>query len=125
MDFLFYVTLWQKYIIALKKGYIDPLPQPGDRFQDFYEVPYHNAVYVIQMDAAFRTKGVTKILGVTPTSAPLPEYLGKRGSSTHKEINYTFKMIDMFQNLIYSDNDLASSELMNEFARSIGGNNVH
>ena len=118
LDYLIYNNLWYTYIKRLKEGYIPPPAGMQLKTDYYYEVPYHNAVWVLYMNSKMQIKTIIKLLGVTPVSNPIKTYLGKRGNTELTSINYNFKSIDYRAQVYYSESDVASSSFFHEFVDS-------
>jgi len=115
-DIMTYHDLWLKYMKHLRKGSFKAPESHNLKYH--YEVPYHNAVFVLIFDPMMNIKMVSKIMGVTPISLPLKDYVGTREKPEIIKPSINYKSVDMYYDIFHKNNGIYQSEVFEEFVNA-------
>ena len=113
-----YYEHWHKIIELYKKGLIKADSANSSRINNlkyFYEVPYLNNIWVLNLNINLDITALFLLPGVKPISLPLKQYLGNRSQTKlttyniqHKLTNKVlFKFYDGFNDFIKDDGTLS------------------
>mgnify|MGYP003585514847 FL=1 len=93
-DVFKYHEFWMDYIEAHKKGFIPSLSSYKEDSY-FIDVPYYNAMWVaVFKPFTYELICLIKLMGISPTSLPVQEFIGQRGQSQATTYNISYKVVD-------------------------------
>ena len=87
-----YYEYWHKIIELYKKGLIKHEPGSTPISKYFYEVPYLNNIWVLNLNINLDLTSLFLLPGVKPISLPLKQYLGNRSQTKLTTYNIQHKL---------------------------------
>lgn len=91
-----YHKIWLQYIEFAKKGFIKPPDNYKEAVDIFVDMPYLNGLWVAVLEPfTYRLLALYYFIGLTPTTIPLKEILGTKGSTEMTTYSISYKVVDV------------------------------